>query len=177
MEINKQLFEDILLGKLKGMFVLRNGETYFSDGLHRNYDKFRNTHPYAVSFGFYTSKGMFPEYGKSPFDIINFIPETDMKENELTIEIPDGKIVDWEESAKQEKIVFKKKDTKPRSWEEYYEQQIANKKHGYYIDDGNCSVAEIMWNGYVRSDNWKNVLPSKELAEAFLAMMQLMSLR
>ena len=101
-----------------------------------------------------------------------------METKELKITIPEGQEIDWQESAKQEKIVFKKKkNTKPRSWEEYYEQQIANKKHGYYIDDGNCSVTEIMWNGYVRSDNWKNVLPSKELAEAFLAMMQLMSLR
>ena len=32
-----------------------------------------------------------------------------MKENELTIEIPDGKIVDWEESKKQNKIVLKDK--------------------------------------------------------------------
>ena len=100
-----------------------------------------------------------------------------METKELKITIPKGQEIDWQESAKQEKIVFKKKDTKPRSWEEYYKQQIANKKCGYYIDDGNCSVAEIMWNGYVRSDKWKNVLPSKELAEAFLAMMQLMSLR
>lgn len=32
-----------------------------------------------------------------------------MKENELTIEIPNGKIVDWEESKKQNKIVLKDK--------------------------------------------------------------------
>ena len=32
-----------------------------------------------------------------------------MKENELTIEIPAGKIVDWEESKKQNKIVLKDK--------------------------------------------------------------------
>lgn len=32
-----------------------------------------------------------------------------MKENELTIEIPDGKIVDWDESKKQNKIVLKDK--------------------------------------------------------------------
>ena len=34
-----------------------------------------------------------------------------MKENELTIEIPKGKIVDWDESKKQNKIVFKKQLT------------------------------------------------------------------
>ena len=32
-----------------------------------------------------------------------------MKENELTIEIPNGKIVDWDESKKQNKIVLKDK--------------------------------------------------------------------
>ena len=32
-----------------------------------------------------------------------------MKENELTIEIPDGKMVDWDESKKQNKIVLKDK--------------------------------------------------------------------
>ena len=100
-----------------------------------------------------------------------------METKELKITIPEGYEIDKENST-FEKIVFKKKENaKPRSWEEYYKQQIANKKHGYYIDDGNCSVTEIIWNDYLRSDNWKNVLPSKELAETFLAMMQLMSLR
>ena len=100
-----------------------------------------------------------------------------METKELKITIPEGQEIDWQESAKQEKIVFKKKDTKPRSWEEYYKQQIANKKCGYYIDDVNCDSAVIVWDDFVGADKWKNVLPSKELAEAFLAMMQLMSLR
>ena len=69
--------------------MLRSGETYFSDGLHQNYNKFRNTHPYAISFGSYTPEGMFPEYGRSQFDIVDFIPDADMKENKLTIEIED----------------------------------------------------------------------------------------
>lgn len=46
---------------------------------------------------------------ESNVDIIDFIPETNMKENELTIEIPNGKIVDWDESKKQNKIVLKDK--------------------------------------------------------------------
>ena len=100
-----------------------------------------------------------------------------METKELKITIPEGQEIDWQESAKQEKIVFKKKDIKPRSWEEYYEQQIANKKCGYYIDDVNCDSAVIVWDDFVGADKWKNVLPSKELTEAFLAMMQLMSLR
>ena len=100
-----------------------------------------------------------------------------METKELKITIPEGQEIDWRESAKQEKIVFKKKDDKPRSWGEYYEQQIANKKHGYYIDDADCSSVSVVWNELAGANKWRNVLPSKELTEAFLAMMQLMSLR
>ena len=109
MKINKQLFEDVLSGKLKGTFVLRNGEIYFSNDLHRNHNIFRDTHPYATSFGSYTPEGIFLEYKcRSKFDIVDFIPDTNMKENE-SIEIPNGKIVDWDESKKQNKIVLKDK--------------------------------------------------------------------
>ena len=109
MEIDKEVFEGMLAGKLKGTFVLRNGETYFSDGLCRNYSKLKFTHPYVVGFKSYTPKGIFDMHDKGAFDIIDFIPNTNMKENESTIEIPKGKIVDWDESKKQNKIVFKDK--------------------------------------------------------------------
>ena len=99
-----------------------------------------------------------------------------METKELKITIPEGYEIDKENST-FEKIVFKKKDDKPRSWGEYYEQQIANKKHGYYIDDADCSSVSVVWNEYAGANKWRNVLPSKELTEAFLAMMQLMSLR
>lgn len=96
-----------------------------------------------------------------------------MKENELKITIPEGQEIDWQESAKQEKIVFKKKDTKPRSWEEYCEDF---KGQYYYIQDNIDNIAtSFTTNGLVSA--YKNYVPSKELAEAFLAMMQLMSLR
>lgn len=55
----------------------------------------------------YTYQGSFLLTRKTNFDIVDFIP--DMKENKLTIEIPEGKIVDWEESKKQNKIVLKDK--------------------------------------------------------------------
>ena len=99
-----------------------------------------------------------------------------METKELKIQIPEGYEIDKDNST-FEKIVFKKKNTKPRSWKEYYEQQIANKKHGYYIDDEDCSSVSVVWNELAEVNKWKNVLPSEELAEAFLAMMQLMSLR
>ena len=101
-----------------------------------------------------------------------------METKELKIQIPEGQEIDWQESAKQEKIVFKKKDNKPRSWEEYCE----NHKGGYaFISSCTCNVIEINYPPgellKLNPEISKHLLPSKELAEAFLAMMQIMSLR
>ena len=111
MEINKQLFEDVLSGKLKGTFVLRNGDKLNSSLLlcSGNIDN----RVYAIGtdkYYIYYDDGAVRTYPYKPsLDIIDFIPETNMKENELTIEIPDEKIVDWDESKKQNKIVLKDK--------------------------------------------------------------------
>ena len=107
MEINKQLFEDVLSGKLKGTFVLRNKSTLHSSNLR----KIAGTkYQYVLCSNSYTSEGMLISNNKThPLNIEDFIPEINMKENELTIEIPDGKIVDWDESKKQNKIVLKDK--------------------------------------------------------------------
>ena len=92
-----------------------------------------------------------------------------MEAKELRITIPENHEIDWQESAKQEKIVFKKKDTKPRSWEEYLKLNT-----GF---DG----AEIDWNcGGVQTTGLhhrgKAIVPT-EYGAPFIAMMQLMSLR
>ena len=111
MEINKQLFEDVLSGKLKGTFVLRNGDKLNSSLLlcSGNIDN----RVYAIGtdkYYIYYDDGAVRTYPYKPsLDIIDFIPETNMKESELTIEIPDGKIVDWDESKEQNKIVLKDK--------------------------------------------------------------------
>ena len=98
-----------------------------------------------------------------------------METKELKIQIPDGYEIDKENST-FEKIVFKKKENaKPRSWEEYCCQQQTNCKEGYCINTVTSEIQEINWG--LCTCSWKTVLPSKELAEAFLAMMQLMSLR
>lgn len=89
MEINKQLFEDVLAGKLKGTFVLRDRNKYDSSNLRRNTNKRTSyNYPYTLYKGncvfiCYTTNGKnglctVEEY-KS--DIIDFIPDTDMKEN------------------------------------------------------------------------------------------------
>ena len=97
-----------------------------------------------------------------------------METKELKIQIPEGYEIDKENST-FEKIVFKKKDTKPRSWEEYCKNF---KGQYYYIQNNRDNIAtSFIPNGYGLVSAYKNYIPSKELAEAFLAMMQLMSLR
>lgn len=101
-----------------------------------------------------------------------------METKELKITIPENHEIDWQESANQEKIVFKKKDTKPRSWEEYCCQQQTNGKEGYCINNITSEIKKLDWGLCTyQYSSWRNVLPSEKLAEAFLAMMQLMSLR
>ena len=95
-----------------------------------------------------------------------------METKELKITIPEGQEIDWQKSAKQEKIVFKNINTKPKSWEEY-----CNNFSGelFYFSNRNSIESVVTSDGM--SYTAKDYLPSKELAEAFLAMMQLMSLR
>ena len=97
-----------------------------------------------------------------------------METKELKITMPEGQEINWQESAKQEKIVFKKKkDNKPRSWEEYCDNF---KGQFYYIQDARDNIATSFTpNGLISA--YKNYVPLEELAKAFLAMMQLMSLR
>jgi len=103
-----------------------------------------------------------------------------METKELKIEIPTGYVID-ESKSTFEKIVFKKKDTKPRSWEDYCKQEHHDKHDGYYINNGS-RIFSVNWgNVQVNRTDYlnysRNILPSKELAAVFLAMMQLMALR
>lgn len=96
---------------------------------------------------------------------------------EVKIEIPEGYEIDKEKST-FEKIVFKKKNDKPRSWEEY----CKNHKGHYYTIDSESKIQNHGWNFMETNSPLnprinRNSLPSFDFAEAFLAMMQLMSLR
>ena len=97
-----------------------------------------------------------------------------MGTKELKITIPEGYEIDKDKST-FEKIVFKKKGIKPRSWKEYCHTRLDSKetRFGYTIK----SIYHADWDNSCNCSTWRNVLPTKELAEAFLAMMQLMSLR
>ena len=89
MENFKQVAEDCLAGKLSGTFVLRNGDTIPSKELSRN-SKVNTKYPYILHDNiYYTKEGCFFNSNRTfAFDIINFI--TDMKKEQITIDIPEG---------------------------------------------------------------------------------------
>ena len=89
---------------------------------------------------------------------------------ELKIEVPEGYEIDQKNST-FERIVFKKKHTYPKSWEEFCENfQTTDKEYDI------CSDSEIFdtYNTQNRDcDEDRNNCKTKEEAEAFLALMQL----
>ena len=93
-----------------------------------------------------------------------------METKELKITIPEGYEIDKEKST-FEKIVFKKKkNTKPRSWEEYLELNTGFDGCGINWNmDGGVQTTGLHHRG-------KAIVPT-HLAQPFIAMMQLMSLR
>lgn len=159
MEINKQLFEDILSGKLKGTFVLRDGSKISSSKLIIDTKIF--TYPIFLNKCWYTYQGEFDLVrGNHPADIIDFIPDTDMKENELTFEIPDGKIVDWDESKKQNKIVLKDKQL---TYKDVCNKLFNGKK--YYTD----SSGEIRLDNIIQYETDPNNATTEHQLECILA--------
>ena len=89
-----------------------------------------------------------------------------MKTKELKIEVPDGYEIDREKST-FEKIVFKKREL-PKSWEELHMIK------GWFVENGS-GIYEFE-NCFTISKN-RNLFPTKEEAEACLALAQLCQLR
>ena len=147
MEINKQLFEDVLSGKLEGTFVLRNGITV-------NDNKLVRTCGSHQAYAFEGMSYIFDCNGETPIlgcSIIDFIPETNMKENELTIEIPEGKIVDWDESKKQNKIVLKDKQL---TYSDICRKLFSKLRTYYFVNNhGNIYSASSICNPYISNPN------------------------
>ena len=89
----------------------------------------------------------------------------------IEIDVPDGKIAIW----KDNKVIFEDIKPKfPKTWEEFCEQNEI-KKNEYYVDTSSCIIVISDSKRYSGSD--RNLLPSKEAAEAHLALMQLHQLR
>jgi len=90
-----------------------------------------------------------------------------MKTRTIQIEIPEGYEIDKEKST-FENIVFKPiVKSLPKRWEDL---EIIN---GYYINNF-CEIKEYHFKPLYTN---KNTLPTKELAEASLALSQLLQLR
>ena len=89
----------------------------------------------------------------------------------IEIEVPDGKKAVW----KDNKVVFEDiKPQFPKTWEEFCEQNMI-KKSEYYLDPSSC-VLEL-WDDKRDISSDRNVLPTRQAAEAHLALMQLHQLR
>lgn len=91
-----------------------------------------------------------------------------MENKELKIQVPEGYEIDKEKST-FEKIVFKKVDDLPKSWEEL---EFID---GFFVS----SLSDIakIGNNTTNDESNKNVFPTKEEAEACLALAQLCQLR
>ena len=89
--------------------------------------------------------------------------------DELTIELKNGKVIDLENSdLSVGKIVFKKKENElPAKWEDLVIVK------GYYLD----SKCFVRGYGDEPNNSNKNIFPTKEEAEACLALSQLCQLR
>ena len=91
-----------------------------------------------------------------------------METKELKIQVPEGYEIDKKNST-FEKIVFKKVENElPKSWEDLYEVG------GWFVD----FHSKVVTSGSMRTaDSVKNRFPTKEEAEACLALAQLCQLR
>ena len=91
-----------------------------------------------------------------------------METKEMKIEIPEGYEIDREKST-FEKIVFKRAGRKlPKKWEDLY------KVGGWFVD----FHSDVVTSGSMHTgDSVKNRFPTKEEAEACLALSQLCQLR
>jgi len=122
-------------------------------------------------------------YGRKDKQFVKWVKDIDEEKNILLIEVPDGYEIDQKNST-FERIVFKEKHIGksedvgfPRSWEEFCETQFLEDTE-YFINAYSSVVKRSCKpENYRHKDTDKNLLPSKELAEAMLALCQLIQLR
>lgn len=87
-----------------------------------------------------------------------------------TIEIPDG--FELKKVSETEYQIIKKEKTLPKTWEEFHTTHL--KDYGYYINPYS-NIDGVHRRSSSKDD--RNLLPSKEEAEAILALCQLIQLR
>ena len=87
-DFNSHLADDIILGKVKGKLVLRNGTTVETSYLDYNNGNYSNSFPYYLNhYGTYTNKGTIYLNGINDKDIISFIEDTDNNTLENTVHV------------------------------------------------------------------------------------------
>ena len=108
------------------------------------------------------------EINKAKVELTNVLER--MKNETITIEAPEGHVID-KENSKDGVIRFKKVESskRPISWMEL--KDIS----GYYINS-DSKILPVDANTLTHDDN-RNIYPSKKLAEAALALAQLLQLR
>ena len=91
----------------------------------------------------------------------------------IEIEVPDGKKAVWKDG----KVVFEDiKPQLPKTWEEFCKNYPPKKGECYM--DLNCQICSIIYDSDNRNKDFdRNILPSKQAAEAHLAYMMLHQLR
>ena len=90
----------------------------------------------------------------------------------IEIEVLDGKKAVW----KDDKVIFEDiKSQLPKTWEEFCENYKLNKGE-FFIGSGS-EICKNFYDNNRDKDSDANVLPSKQAAEAHLALMQLHQLR
>ena len=95
---------------------------------------------------------------------------------ELKIELPKGKTVDWEETAKQHKIILKDVNNKPKSWKEYCQNYPVKAGEVYLDYEGKIRILETNYSG--RTVNYDdNIILNEEEALAIQALIKLRHLR
>ena len=93
----------------------------------------------------------------------------------IEIEVPDGyKAVYYKETRKVEMVRIEPPDPElPKTWEEFCKNNPV-KNNECFIFEGKVNKVSTGWE---RETKHKDILPSEETAEAFLALMQLIQLR
>lgn len=87
----------------------------------------------------------------------------------VNFEVPEGYVIDQEESTK-DRIVLKKSTIYPKTWEEFCKKN-PNKEGECFIDED--SIVKGYGGPQYRGEADKNLCKTKQEAEAFLALIQL----
>ena len=114
MENFKEIAEDCLSGNLQGEFIYSTGDTISSKKLKRSG---RKTHPYEFESSIpvlYDCEGYtnlrYSTMDDAKYYIVGFTPSTDMKKEQIKIDVPAGKIPVMEQTEKGVVITWKEKE-------------------------------------------------------------------